>query len=200
MTRSRALLAALATAALLAGCGDDAEDEPAPAPRAVESADSVPDLPRGWDVEVNRAGGFAFGLPPGWKARERGTTSEVRSFDGLVVVSIAADRTSEALAVVPAEAAARTMASLDGFADPVKPGRPHELDHRYEAYEVNGHGRSTSSGFEQDLTVVVLRRKGAVTVTVLIAANADRRAQAARRIADRVLDTLRTQPPNAAIR
>jgi hypothetical protein len=35
---------------------------------------------------------------------------------------------------------------------------------------------------------------------VLIAANADRRAQAARRIADRVLDTLRTQPPNAAIR
>lgn len=199
MTLMRALVAALGVAALIAGCGDDS-DEPAPEPRQVESADSVPELPRGWEVHANRAGGFAFGLPPGWKARDRGATTEVRSFDGLVVLSIAADRTSEAFAIDPAEAATRTMASLAAFAEPIEPGEPRELDHRYDAYEVSGHGRSTRNGLEQDLKVVVLRREGAVTITVLIAANADRRAKPARRISDRVVETMRTQPPNAAVR
>jgi hypothetical protein len=46
----------------------------------------------------------------------------------------------------------------------------------------------------------VLRRQGAVTVTALIAANADKRAAPARRIADRVIQTLRTQPPSSAAR
>ena len=200
MTVARALLAALAAAALIAGCGDDSDDEPGPEPRKVETADSVSELPRGWKVYANSAGGFAFGLPPGWKARDRGTTTEIRSFDELVVLSITADRTSESLAIDPAEAATRTLTSLQSFAEPIEPGKPRELEHRYDAYEVSGEGRSTRNGLEQDLTVVVVRREGAVTVTVLIAANADKRAKPARGIADRVVETLRTQPPNAGAR
>ena len=201
MSLARAATAALATAALLAGCGDDSDDaSQEPTPREPETVHSVPDLPRGWEVHANRGGGFAFGLPPGWRARDRGTTTEVRSFDGLVVLTVAADRTSESLAIEPAEAATRTLRSLGGFAEPVEPRKPRKFDHRYQAYEVSGRGRSTRTGFEQDLTVVVLRRDRAATVTVLIAANADRRARAARRIADRVVRTLRTQPPSTAVR
>jgi hypothetical protein len=97
MTRVRGLAAALAVAALIAGCGDDSDEEPASEPRQGESADSVPDLPRGWEVHSNQAAGFAFGLPPGWKARDRGTATEVRSFDELVVLRLLqADRTGQA--------------------------------------------------------------------------------------------------------
>jgi hypothetical protein len=200
MTPARALLAALVAAALIGGCGADS-DEPAPEEqRPIETADPVPDLPRDWEAHINHAGGFVLGLPPGWKARDRGTITEIRSFDGLVVLTVTADRTSEAVAIDPADAATRTLASLAAFAEPINPGEPRKFDHRYEAYEVTGHGRSTRTGFEQDLTVVVLRRDDAVTVTVLIAANADKRAKAARRIADRVVETLRAQPPNAAVR
>jgi hypothetical protein len=200
MNPRRGLVATLVLAALLAGCGDDTDGEDPAEPRPVETADSVPDLPNDWEVHGNRAGGFAFGLPPGWKARDRGTTTEVRSFDGLVVLSIAADRTSEALEIDAEEAATRTLASLPGFAEPIEPGEPREMEHRYSAYEVSGEGRSARNGLDQDLTVVVLRREGAVSVTVLVAANADERAKPARRIADRVVESLRTQPPNAAVR
>jgi hypothetical protein len=201
MTRGRALVATLLATALLASCGDDDGDEaPAPGALAAETVDSVPKLPPDWKEHVNRAGGFAIGLPPGWKARDRGTTTEIRSFDGLVVLSVTADRTGEAQAIDVGEAATRTLASLSGFADPIEPGRPRELEHRYEAAEVSGQGRSAGNGLEQDLTVVVLRRGELVTTTVLIAANADKRAKPARRIADRVVQTLRTQPPNAAVR
>ena len=200
MTFARALLAALAVAALLGGCGDDSDDEPAAPARAVESADSVPDLPRGWEVHSNSFGGFAFGLPPGWKARDRGTTTEIRSFDGLVVLAIAADRTNEALAIDPAESASRTLASLEALEDTGESAEARNLDHRYDAYEASGEGRSTRNGVEQDLTVLVLRRDGAVNITVLIAANADKRAKPARRFADRVVGTMRTQPPNPGVR
>ena len=200
MSARRGLVAAFLAAALIAGCGDDSDDATPGEPRLLETAHSVPDLPRGWEVHANRAGGFAFGLPPGWKARDRGTTTEVRSFDGLVVLAVAADRTSEALAIDPAEAATRTLGSLDTFTKPIEPGRPREREHRYDAYEASGHGRSKRNGLEQDLTVVVLRREEAAVVTVLIAANADERAKPARRIADRVVATLRTQPPNAGVR
>jgi len=199
MSARRALAAALAAAVLLAGCGGDS-DSPSPPPRQAEKADSVPQLPKAWEVHTNRGGGFTFGLPPGWKARNHGTTTEVRSYDGLVVLSIAADRTTEALSVDPADAATRTLASLPGFERAPDPSEPRELEHEYVAYEADANARSAASGVEQDLTVVVLRREGAVSVTVLIAANADKRSRAARRIADRVVSTLRTQPPRGAAR
>lgn len=193
------LAATLASAALLAGCGDDSDGAPTSQTRQQESAHSVPELPRGWEVHANRAGGFAFGLPPGWRARDRGTTTGVRSFDGLVVLTVAADRTSEALAIDPAQAATRTLASLEAFAGAAEAGRAQPFEHRYQAYQASGPGRSARD-VEQELTVVVLRRGEAASITVLIAANADQRAKPARRIADRVVRTLRTQPPSAAVR
>ncbi|HEX2129345.1 MAG TPA: hypothetical protein VHF58_09035, partial [Solirubrobacterales bacterium] len=101
-----------------------------------------------------------------------------------------------AVAIEPAEAATRTLESLEALAERADPGEARKFDHRYEAYEVSGRGRSGDAGVEQNLTIVVLRRDGAVSVTVLIAANADERAKPARRIADRVVGTLRTQPPS----
>lgn len=196
---TRALVAALAAAALFVGCGDSADEDGQPAPRAAETPHSVPDLPRGWETHVNLPGGFALGLPPGWRARDRGTTTEIRSFDGLVVLTIAADRTGEALELDPAEAASRTLGSLPGFAEPIEPGASRRFEHRYDAHAVRGSGRARGS-VDQELKVVVLRRDDLVTITVLVAANADRRARPARRIADRAIRTLRTRPPSTAAR
>jgi hypothetical protein len=186
------LVCAAALAIALAGCGGS--EAPEPEPRPVEPADPLPDLPSGWRVHANPAGGYAFGLPRGWRARDRGTTTEVRSFDRLAAIAFTADRTGEALALDPAEFATRTAAATAGFEEPLDPGEPSAFEHRYEAAEVEATGTNARTGVEQDVSVIALRRDRLAVLTATIFANATPGARRADAIADRVVGTLRSRP------
>jgi hypothetical protein len=195
---ARALAAGLLVASALAGCGGG-EDEPAPepappAPPPRETVDRLPDLPAGWKRELNRAGGFAFGVPPGWEVEGRGRGSLVRSFDRLVALSMVADRGPEALEVEVRESARRAAAALRGYREPPRVAAPRAFEHRYDGAEARAVA-TARGGVDQRVSVIVLRRDRVATLTAVLAANAELEAGPSRRLALRVIETLRTRPP-----
>jgi len=195
-----AIVVAAAALALLSGCGgDDSPDGMSEPPRPAETVDEVPDLPPRWQVHANKAGGFAFGLPPGWKADDRRSSTLVRSFDRLVVVQITPDRTTEALDTPLEEFATRALIALPGFEGDLEPGEPHKQKHDYEAIEVTATGISAETGVPQRLRLIVLRRDRLVTFTVVIAANRDRAAGASEALAEALVRTLRSRPVAVAV-
>lgn len=187
-----ALLAGLAVIA--GGCGDSGgEDEGLPS-RPAETADALPKLADGWTPHENPAGGFAFGLPPGWQARDRGTTTLVRSFDRLVAISISPDRTDRALALPPGKFATRVAEAIPAFDPDLDPFRPRPYEHRYDAAIVKAEGRAESTGVDQNLSAIVLRRRRIVTLTAIVTATAKPSAEEAREVARGVVRTLRSRP------
>ncbi len=199
---SRATLVALAATTLAAGCGgsEDPEPEPPPPEPRIERTEHLPDLPARWQRYVNRRGGFAIGLPPGWKARDRGPGARVRSFDRLVAISIAPERDPGALAIAPREYAVRTAAALPGYEPAVDPGPPHPYRHRYDGAQVRAVAVARGSEVRQRLRVLALRRGELVTFAVVIAANAKPAAQPSAELAERVVATLRSRAPEGAQR
>lgn len=200
--RSAALAGVTGLVVLLAGgtlgatgCGDESETTTA-ADRtsAVETADELPKLPRGWEPFSNPGAGVAFGRPPGWDARTDGTITRLIAPDELVVASISADRTNEAFEVAPGEFARQTARALGGYREPLEPSRPKRFDHRYEAAAVAASGVAAKSGVRQDVRVVVIRRDDLAVVIAVAAANAERDSAAGLRTALEVLETLRTRP------
>jgi hypothetical protein len=194
--RAAALALAASSVITLAGCGGG--EEPAPEPRPVESIHPVPDLPAGWRPYANAAGGYAFGLPRGWTTREHGPVTDVRSFDRLAAITINADRTNEALAIAPDAFAPRALASAPGFRRPLEPGDPRSVDHRYEAARVSAGGASAETGIDLDASMTVLRRDELAVLTALIVSRASPKAAPSRRLAERVVETLRTRPVGTA--
>lgn len=195
MTLRATLVAALLPLWLpAAGCGSDAEDtDPEPPPPRPETAHQVPDLPDGWKVHVNRAGGFAFGLPPGWRARDRGTSTLVRSLDRLVAVSIVPDRTRDAIETPLDEFARRALIALPGFEGELEPSRERRFRHRYQGIRVEARARAARTGVRQHVQLVVLRRGRQATLTVVIAASV-RGGEAGEGVAERMVRTLRSRP------
>lgn len=187
----------VAAAALLGGCGGDAAD-PAPSgppERRVETADPLPELPRGWHPHVNRGAGFALGRPPGWSARDRGIATRLVAPDRLVAVTVAADRTSAAVGLAPAELARATIAALPGYEEPLEAAPARPFRHRYRAAEARASGVAAASGVRQDVRVVAINRGGIAALTAVIAANAERPAARPEQAqALRALRTLRTRP------
>jgi hypothetical protein len=194
----QALLATLLAALALAACGSDSDPAEDPAPRPAESVDPLPRLEEGWRPHLNPAGGFAFGLPPGWKASDRGTATLVRSFDRLAVVSISADRTREALELPLGEFASRALAARPGYEDPLKGSKPREFEHRYDAAAVRARGIAESSGVEQRIALIVLRRGKLATFTAVIGVNARPAGAASGAIAEHMVETLRSRPVGGA--
>jgi hypothetical protein len=192
-------MAALAVA--LSGCDDDSDDAATttttPQPRPEETFQEVPDLPPGWKVHANRAGGFALGVPPGWKPDDRQASTRVRSFDRLVAVSIAPDRTVEGLEIPLEDFATRTLAALPGFEGELDPGPSRRFKHRYNGIEVRAAGKA-ETGVREQVRVVVLRRDEIVTFTAVMAVNAKPAAHASERLAERMLGTVRSRPIRAA--
>ena len=193
------LVVALSVA--IAGCDDDSDESEAtttttPAPRPEETFQKVPELPPGWKVHANRAGGFALGVPPGWDADDRGTTTRVRSFDRLVAVSITPDRTAEGLAIPIEDFAGRTLGALPGFEDELDPGPSRRFEHRYKGSEARAAGKA-ETGVREQVRVVVLRRDEIVTLIAVMAVNAKPSAHASERLAERMLGTLRSRPVGA---
>ncbi len=190
----------LITAAVAAvGCGGDDETQPPPPPdERVETGDKLPRLPDRWERYENRPGGFVVGLPPGWKAsdRDRGPTSLIRSNDRLVAISISPDRTDAALGIDLDQFAARATAALPGLQGAAEPSDPKPYKHRYNAVQSTLDAKDAESGVKERVSLIVIRRDHVVTFTVVIAANADRRARPSERLAREVVATLRSRPPS----
>jgi hypothetical protein len=190
----------IVAAIVVAGCGSDSSDERQPPPprhRHAEDADPLPKLPPEWKPYLNRAGGFAVGLPPGWRASRNGTGSLIRSYDHLVAVSIAPDRTPDAQDLGLDTFATRALLALPGVTADTQPSDPKPYDHHYDAVESKYEAKDPKSGVEERASLIVIRRDHLVTFTVLIAANADPPARPAEQLARKVVATLRSQPPSA---
>ena len=187
------LLIALALAALAAaGCGSEEEAEPPE--RKPETAQPVPKLPRGWTVQRNDNAGFAFGVPPGWSAKNKGTRSEVLSPDRLVAATIAADRSDEALEFPLREFAQTAITGVAGLRK-LKPGETKRFGHRYDGVVIDGEGVGGKEDIRQRVDLIVLRREGVVTFTVLVARNAEQPTAAYVPDVTQMIRSLRSRPP-----
>jgi hypothetical protein len=199
---ARAALATLLVAVGACGCGGSGEEDrtttttttTAPPPPARETVDKLPKLPASWHRYVSRRGGFAIGLPRGWKAKPEGRTALIRSYDHLVAISIVPDRSARAQDVPLEDFAARTAEALPGIRGELRRVRAHAYRHRYDAAELRARA-TANGGIDERLDVIVLRRDSVATVTVVIAANAKAGAHDSRRLARNVVATLRTRPP-----
>lgn len=164
------------------------------APPPKETRDALPDRPEEWTRFVNERGGYALLLPRGWQAERDGPQTLVRSFDRLVAISIVPDRSSAASQTPLEDYATRTADELNGFEDGFDGEGMRSFPSHYDAVDVFGTGRSRD-GVDQDVSVIVLRRDDLVTITAVIAANAKASADESRRLARKVVGTVRTRPP-----
>ena len=192
-----------AAATLAAGCGsDDAEEAPSE-PRPTETAERVGHLPDGWETLTNDAQGFAIGVPPGWgegKAcgsdapRPSTGTTLLCSPDRLVTLGISIDRTNEALAVTPEEAAPRTAEAISqrSFEGTLEVGEPRPVKGRYDGASVTAAGQA--SGGRSQLEVYTLRREGIAAITAVVGANSGKAAGEDMRLAEKAIRSLRTKP------
>jgi hypothetical protein len=178
----------------LGACGSDDEPAAPEVERLPETADALPKLPRGYEPYISRVSGIAIGRPPGWEARDRGIAATLTAPDQLVVMSLSADRTDQAVAADPRTLAVRTFQALDGYEGELDPTEPRPFKHPYEAYEARGEGVAASTGVRQRLRVIVLRREGTAVVTAVIAENAKIGARAEVEQALDAVSTLRTRP------
>jgi hypothetical protein len=195
----RPTLPALLVALALAGCdGSDDEPQPQPAPPPPpppkETVHQLPKLPDDWERHVNRAGGFAFGVPRGWKVSDRGDGSLIRSFDRLVAVSIVPDRSDGALEIPVDQYATRAAEALPGFRKRLRVKGEDRFDHRYEGVEVRAVG-TAKGGIDERVSVIVLRRDDLATFTLVIAKNQREKAHPSKKLAERIVETLRSRPP-----
>lgn len=194
MLRRQATLAALTLVAALAACGSEDEPQPPEVERQPETVDELPKLPRGFEPDMSRINGLAQGRPPGWKATEKGVATFLIAPDKLVVMSLSADRSDEALAGDLETLAVRTFGALEGYEGQLDPSEPSPFKHEYDAYEVEGQGVSAETGVRQNLRVIVLEREGTTVVTAVIAENAREKAPGEVKQALESLRTLRTRP------
>lgn len=135
--------------------------------------------------------GYSLGIPPGWRAQDRGASTLIRAPDHLVAVSIAADRTADALAVPADQFAAQVLAALP-YRPRLDPGPAHRFGGTpLDGFSTDAASTQAASGVEQRVTVVVLRHDGYVNYTVVVAANAGRTPAAERAQALAMVRTVR---------
>lgn len=163
--RATAILACAAAAALLAACGGDGDDG-ARDPSA-ERTHRPAKPPPGWRTVVNRSSGFSISVPKGWAVRKRGTATLVRSSDKLLVVSVAADRSTAGRERRAARYARQTFRALTGFRRLRARDSRRVRGSRYESRRVDGAGILAKRRQRQRVTVAAFRRPGQVTYTAV---------------------------------
>lgn len=199
MSRRFAGLALVLPLALAACGGSDPSSSTSsttttPAPPPKETREGLPDRPEQWTRYVNERGGYGLLLPRGWDGERDGPKTLIRSFDRLVAISIAPDRSAAAAETPIEDYATNTAERLRGFEHAFKAEGTRRFPGHYEAVDVHGTGRSRD-GVEQRVSVIVLRRDELATVIAVVAANAKPAARESMRLARKVVATIRTRPP-----
>jgi hypothetical protein len=187
----RYLAAGAVVCAALGAVACDDEDERSASNGPRETVDKLPELPEGWKPYVDRRIGFAIGRPPGWRAARRGASVLLRSPDRLVAVSIAADRTLEAVRYPLDGYVVEAAEALPRFKR-LNVGRARSFRGEYPARAVGATG--IKDRVHQKLLFIALRRRGVVTYPVLVARNAERPSGYYTDEALRMVRTLRGRP------
>jgi hypothetical protein len=188
--RAWPLLPAAAVLAL-AACGDS---EPA-APE--ERADAPARPPAGWRTVENARAGFTIAAPRRWRASDRRDATLLRTRDRLAVLTVAADRGRTGRDAEAARYALATLDALPGFEGSTS-GRPRRVrGSPYETARVDARGTLRTSRQPQRISVVAYRRPGRVTYVVLAFRNARANRRRNEVELDRMLRTLRAQPPRS---
>jgi hypothetical protein len=191
MLRAYSCLFAVAFAAVaIAACGSDAATEDGEAPD--ESSRPVPELPRGWKVDSNSGGGFALGVPPGWRAERDGIRTRLTSPDELVGISVTPDRSDEPLETDLEELTEATAVEYGRQFDDFEIGGTKRYDHAYEAFAASANARN--DGVAQDVELILLRRDGIVTFTVVTQRNVRFGSGVYVPTIDRVVRSIRSRP------
>lgn len=165
----RRALFALALAALLAGCGSDSKPAAAPPPPTTTTrAADRPPLAPGWHRTINRRGGFSFGLPPGWSARQTDALTRVRSRDRGLVMTVTSD-TGGGLAADPRAYAKATLRALTGYAGLLLGHSHHLIDTPYPGSTATASGRLRATGVDQQIVAVAMRPPGLNVTFALLA-------------------------------
>ena len=195
-TRAKAVVVALAAAALSASaCGDDDESRPGSGPRE-ESSHRPAKPPHGWRTVRNRRAGFTLSVPRTWLARTRGPATLIRSDDQLVSATVAADRTAGEREGNPKAFGRRTIKSLPGFRGRISrragriPGTP------YRTARVEARGRVANSRVVQRITAAVFQRPRRAIYEVLVFRNAKVRPRFNDPVVERMLRSFRAQAPD----
>lgn len=203
--RRRALLALCAicgAAAVVLAFGragrDGATTAPAaraPAPPAVAPAGPRPPLPDGWRRVRDAAAGFTVGVPPGWSARRSGDALVLRSRDRTLAIAVGADRSAPGRHASPRAYAEQAIDSLTGYRD-LRASAARPLARApYPGARATATGTYAATGVAQAITLVALQRRGVGTFTLLAFRSAQAPGAPARRIVDRVVDTLHAERP-----
>lgn len=214
MHRPTLIAAVLALCLLPLACGE--KDEPSSTdpvattttetdevPAPTETVDDPAELPKGWTEQVNAEAGFTIGVPPGWEAEPTagGQGSIFRSPDGLIVMTVTADRTQGALQLPLDEFATRTAETFGSevvgrqqFKD-LKITRPAPFEDVYEAEAVRAIGRSKKTGTLERLFVVVVRREDQAAYVFVSRENAEQQPTADRDDVKAIIRSLRGRPP-----
>jgi hypothetical protein len=190
-TLSRLAIALVAVAALggIAGCGGDEESTPT---TPVEVTDKPAKLPPGWRRHISEVGGFAIGVPPGWKVRDRAAATVMQSKGRLVIVSVTSDRTKDALGASLEDYALEAARRLRGLRR-LRTGEARPFPSRYPAVAVRGRGVART-GIRERLLLVITRRPEIAAYAILVARNAVPAAARDARRAKRVIRSLTGRP------
>ena len=185
-----AALVAVLVALAVSACGSDGTEDDVEAP--AESAQPVPELPPGWKVERNDAGGFALGVPPGWQAKRRDAKTQLKSPDRLVVLTVTPDRSNELLEADLKELADSTAVRYGEQFESFELGRSRRFRHAYDGHAVGARGRF--DGVAQKVELILLRRGEIVTFTVIVQRNERFGTGAYVPTIERIVRSIRSRP------
>ena len=170
------LLLLVAVAVAVAGCGGGGAAATTPLAPLVPRSTHPPALPAGWTRVVDRRQGLSFGLPPGWRATRRAGTTQVRSADRALALTIAIDRSAGG--ATPAAYETATLAALRGYDGMKRRPARAVIDVPYAAASASAMGTLRSTGVRQRIVAIGLAPTSGTIVSLLSFSSA--RASASR--------------------
>lgn len=184
------------TVVLAAGCGDDAKPRVLPPDPAQETTDKPAKAPAGWRTVRNRKAGFSVSVPREWKVSTKRAATLIQSGDELLALTVQADRGPEGREYAPSRYAMETIGALPGYKRQLEPqpGDP-VAGSPYPNARANAVGELLKNHQVQRISATVFQRKGRVSYVATAFSNARLRARGHGEELERLLASLRAQPP-----